>query len=228
MKNIACRIFKEQVDLINRLPMREREIVFYNLINNLFNQFENQIDNQIENQIEHQNDNQIENQIDKQFDNQIEHQIDAHFEHQNENAYISVSISKLGISIYNILYKTIRIKKYSDNYGGKRIRARVKADESKVENTPVIESTTKTKFTPPSLSEVLDYAKAQSEIAGMGGFLCSPELAEAFYLQYDSQGWVRGNEAQTPIRNWQSLLRKWARENQIKEQTQKKEQEYWV
>ena len=51
-RNIACRLFKEQINLINQLPEKDRPLVLYLAINNSFNQFENQNDNQIENQNE--------------------------------------------------------------------------------------------------------------------------------------------------------------------------------
>jgi hypothetical protein len=50
--NIACRLFKEQIDLINALPEKERPQVLYAAIMNAFNQFENQFDNQFEKQNE--------------------------------------------------------------------------------------------------------------------------------------------------------------------------------
>lgn len=102
-KNISCRIFKEQLDLVNQLPEKERAEVLYRAISNAFNQIENQNENQ--------------------FDNQIEN--------QNENAYTSVSvsisksvsISQLGQTILNLLCKNIICKEYSSNYGGKRAGA---------------------------------------------------------------------------------------------------------
>lgn len=51
--NVACRIFKEQINLINQLPEQDRANVLYLSIMNAFNQFENQNDNQIENQNEY-------------------------------------------------------------------------------------------------------------------------------------------------------------------------------
>lgn len=95
--NIACRLFKEQIDLINALPEKERPHVLYAAIMNAFNQFENQFDNQ--------------------FDNQ--------FENQNENAYISVS--DIGNSIIKLLSKNIVVKEFSTNYGGRRPNAGKKA-----------------------------------------------------------------------------------------------------
>ena len=47
--NICCRIFREQMALINNLPEKERAIVLYTAINNALNQFDNQFDNQNEN-----------------------------------------------------------------------------------------------------------------------------------------------------------------------------------
>lgn len=47
-KNICCRVFKEQFELIRQLPESERGYVLYQALNNAFNQFENQNDNQIE------------------------------------------------------------------------------------------------------------------------------------------------------------------------------------
>ena len=74
-------------------------------------------------------------------------------------------------------------------------------------------STTRTRvkeFTPPTLEQVLDYAKQQNDIAGIGGFACTPELAEQFWAHYESIGWRVGNESRTPILNWQTKLRYWA------------------
>ena len=47
--NIACRIFKEQIELIQQLPENERAEVLYKAIISAFNQFDNQIENQNEN-----------------------------------------------------------------------------------------------------------------------------------------------------------------------------------
>lgn len=53
MKNVACRIFKEQIDLINELPKEDRANVLYSAIMSAYNQFENQNEIQTENQIEY-------------------------------------------------------------------------------------------------------------------------------------------------------------------------------
>ena len=49
MSNVACRLFKEQIELINNLPEQERPHVLYAAVMNAFNQFDNQFDNQNEN-----------------------------------------------------------------------------------------------------------------------------------------------------------------------------------
>lgn len=70
-------------------------------------------------------------------------------------------------------------------------------------------------FVPPTLDEVLEYAKQQNDMAGVGGFKCSQETADQFWAHYESIGWRIGNDAKTPITNWKSKLRQWA----IKEKT---------
>lgn len=47
-KNICCRVFKEQFELIRQLPESERGYVLYQALNNAFNQIENQNKNQNE------------------------------------------------------------------------------------------------------------------------------------------------------------------------------------
>lgn len=201
MGNICCRVFKEQLDLINQLPEQERAIVLYHTINSCFNQNENQIDFQLDfsslgkavynilrkNIICKEFSNNYggprkgagrpvskgNNQIENQNDNQIDNQI----ENQNENAYISVSES---VSVNNL-----------------------DVDSSSLRNTRA------SKFTPPTLQEVFEYAKQQNEMAGCGGFACSKATAEEFWGNYESNGWVIGNESQTPVRDWKAKLRQW-------------------
>ena len=191
MGNICCRIFKEQFDLINQLPEEERATVLYQVINNCFNQIENQID-----------------------------------------------FSSLGQVVYNLLQKNIICKEFSKNYGGYRKGAgrpvtkgnnqidyqNNNQNENQNENAyisvsvsdikdNIVDSSnlrnTHVKFTPPTLQEVLDYAKSQSTMARMGGFSCPQKIAEEFWTHYDSQGWVKSNDSRTPVTNWQSLLRSW-------------------
>lgn len=64
-------------------------------------------------------------------------------------------------------------------------------------------------FVPPTLEEVLEYAREQNNFAGCGGFACTPEQAEEFWSYYESQGWRIGNDSNTPIRDWKPKLRQW-------------------
>ena len=64
-------------------------------------------------------------------------------------------------------------------------------------------------FVPPTLEEVLEYAREQNSFAGCGGFACTPEQAEEFWSYYESQGWRIGNDSNTPIRDWKPKLRQW-------------------
>ena len=66
------------------------------------------------------------------------------------------------------------------------------------------------KFIAPTLDEVLEYAKQQNEMAGLGGVRCSKQTAESFWSNYESNGWVISNESRTPIRDWKARLRQWA------------------
>lgn len=67
----------------------------------------------------------------------------------------------------------------------------------------------KGEFVPPTLEEVLEYARQQNSFAGVGGFACTPEQAEEFWSYYESQGWRIGNDSNTPIRDWKPKLRQW-------------------
>lgn len=78
-----------------------------------------------------------------------------------------------------------------------------------INNNSVLQTTRTSKFTPPTLQDVLDYAKQQSSMIGVGGFSCPQKIATEFWTHYDSQGWVKSNDAKTPVTNWKSLLRSW-------------------
>ena len=110
--NIACRIFAEQIRMLQSLPNQDdaKNILYQAVIHSL---------NQFENQIENQNDNQIEN--------------------QNENAYVSVSVSDspLSKSIFNLLAKSIVWKEFSNNYGGKRINSGRKSTNEKMKKSEI-------------------------------------------------------------------------------------------
>lgn len=198
MGNACCRIFKEQIDLINQLPKRERAIVLYAVINNCFSQFDNQNENQ--------------------FDNQNEN--------QNECAYVSVSVytldslSVLGKSVYNLLCKNITVKEFSNNYGGKRENAGAKKKNATGNNQVEIQvekthpaHTARNKFIPPTIDEVMAYAKQQNDMAGVGGFACTEQIAQDFYDYYAGIGWMLPNDSRTPIVDWRPFLSKWARDS---------------
>ena len=99
--NLACRIFKEQIDLIQQLPENERAEVLYKAILSSLNQIENQ------------NDNQIENQNENAY----------------VSVSVSESVSVLGKTVFSLLQKNIVFKEFSNNYGGRRIGAGRKQTE---------------------------------------------------------------------------------------------------
>ena len=115
MKNVACRIFKEQLDLINQLPENERAIVLYQAICHCFNQIDNQNENQIENQNEY------------------------------AYVSVSVSVSELSKCVLELLKKNIVCKEFSNNYGGKREGAGRKSalSEKREEDYNLAEATKK-------------------------------------------------------------------------------------
>lgn len=63
-------------------------------------------------------------------------------------------------------------------------------------------------FTPPTLEEVLTYAKDMNSIAGAGGFMCSRQTATDFFNHYDRQGWILGNG--NHMTKWKPALKVWA------------------
>lgn len=103
-KNIACRIFKEQIELILALPEQDRAEVLYSAIINAFNQFENQ------------NENQIENACISRY--------------KYNNILNNNNISSIGKRVFNLLEKNIVFKEYNSNYGGKRINSGRKKEET--------------------------------------------------------------------------------------------------
>lgn len=129
----------------------------------------------------------------------------------------------------------IQVENQVDNQDGNQDAIQV-ADKDKDKEKSVLNSrnnscnlsTTRTRvkeFTPPTLEQVLDYAKQQNDIAGMGGFACTPELADQFWTYYESQGWIKGNSAKTPISDWKPLLRRWATDEHNKLMAEKAKEE---
>ena len=78
-------------------------------------------------------------------------------------------------------------------------------------NSILVSGIRASKFTPPTLQEVIDYAAEQTQWRGVGGFRCPRSVAEEFWAHYDSQGWKKSNDSATPVTNWQSALRLWAK-----------------
>lgn len=68
----------------------------------------------------------------------------------------------------------------------------------------------------PTQEQVLEYAAQQNNMAGVGGFACTPEQAQDFYDYYTGIGWVLPNDAKTPIVDWKPFLRKWVRNPRFK------------
>ena len=92
--NVCCRIFKEQIDLINQLPEEERGVVLLSAINKAFFHLENQVDNQDANQD------------------------DGHL--LRYSVSISNSLSDISKAVLSVLEKSIRFTEFNANWGGKR------------------------------------------------------------------------------------------------------------
>ena len=84
-----------------------------------------------------------------------------------------------------------------------QIRRDKKRREESTPQTPL------NKFSPPTLQEVLTFAKQQNDVAKTGGFSCSKAIAEEFWSHYQANGWIVGNESRTPLRDWKAKLRQW-------------------
>jgi len=130
--NICCRVFKEQIELINQLPSNERAQVLYCAVLNAFNQFD------------YQNENQNENQNDCAY------------------VSVSESVSDLGKCIINLLSKNIICKEFSNNYGGKRVGSgRKKSDEKRTQKRLVSDDWTPNEQTIYKLDQKgIDWKKA--------------------------------------------------------------------
>ena len=125
-KNICCRVFKEQFELIRQLPESERGYVLYQAINNAFNQFENQNDNQIE------------------------------IQNENAYISVSVSISELGKCILNLLSKNIVCKEFSSNYGGARTGAgRKSVNQIEIQNEKQIPTEVSKSQPKPTINQII-------------------------------------------------------------------------
>jgi hypothetical protein len=185
-QNLACRIFKEQLELVQQLPESERAIVLYNAIVASFNQIENQNEIQIENQ------------------------------NENAYVSVSVLGNCIyNLLSRNIVWKSFSNNYGGARVGAGRPKNNQienqdeNQDENQVEKKPV-----RGAFKAPTLEEVLTYAKQMNDTAGMGGFTCGKQTAIDFFNQYDRQGWMLGNG--NHMTNWKSGLRRWADEQKRK------------
>lgn len=99
-------------------------------------------------------------------------------------------------------------------------RERERKQESKKENISNIWNTR----VAPTEEEVLEYARQQDEMAGMGGFAVTQEQAQDFYDYYTGIGWTLPNDAKTPIVDWKPFLRKWVRNPRYRNTQQEPEE----
>lgn len=104
------------------------------------------------------------------------------------------------------------MNKTSIRYGIDTEREREREEKSEEEKKGGMGGKQKKGFVPPTLEEVLEYARQQNGFAGVGGFACTDEQATDFFNQYDRQGWLLGNGIH--MANWRSGLMKWAQNKQ--------------
>lgn len=99
----------------------------------------------------------------------------------------------------------------------------VSVRQSKKEKKENISSLRTTRVTPTE-EEVLEYARQQDEMAGVGGFAVTQEQAQDFYDYYTGIGWALPNDAKTPIVDWKPFLRKWVRNPRYRNTQQEPEE----
>lgn len=87
-----------------------------------------------------------------------------------------------------------------------------------------IVSSLRTTRVTPTEEEILEYARQQDEMAGMGGFAVTQEQAQDFYDYYTGIGWALPNDAKTPIVDWKPFLRKWVRNPRYRNTQQEPEE----
>jgi hypothetical protein len=176
-KNTSCNIFLEQLELLNQLPVNERGNVIYLALLKAFSRTSNQLENQ--------DDYQLENQL--------------------ENTYISISksisLSKLSISVLNLLNKTLGCKIYSKNWGGKR------TGSGKRGNKPTDRPTIK-----PTKEEIEEYCKMIGKKINLDDFIA----------YYDATDW-KDDLGQPVI--WQRKVLKFAQSYKPEDEEKKKRSE---
>lgn len=233
---LVCRVFKEQLDLLDQLPNKERYEVLYQVILFAFNQIENNSDEIGVSSSMSKLGKTVFNLLKKDI---ICKRVSINYGGRRQNAGRKPTVSKMENVETEIVKPQNKFVPLTDDPA---IRTELEKPTSALsvfletgsgydELTPgerdfadrgdvrknctwhkEIQAATramKTKL--PSEQEVLEYARQQNSIAGMGGFACSDEEALNFYDYYSGIGWVMPNDSRTPIVNWKPFLRKWVR-----------------
>lgn len=180
--NLACRVFAEQLKLINQLPENERATVLYLAINDSFNR--------------------CGYQLDKQNGYQ-----DGY---QNESAYVSVSesLSEISKCVVELLRKNIVFKEFSNNHGGKREGSGSKkgkpnnpTGKNQWTDKPKEEKKVVVKSTKPTLEEVTSYCQER-------GNLVDPVK---WFDYYSANGWKVGKNPmkdwKAAVRVWEQKMK---------------------
>lgn len=166
--------------------------------------------------------NKQRNQFENQNDNQIDEQIETI---TPENKFITLTDNNEIRNALSDSESTLNVfLATGSGYDELTIAEREFVDRADVRSNcrwhKEIQAATKAiKTKIPTEEEVLEYARQQNSIAGIGGFSCSDEEALNFYDYYSGIGWVMPNDARTPIINWKPFLRKWTR-NPLRPQKQ--------
>lgn len=187
-QNLACRIFKEQLELIQQLPESERAIVLYEAIMASYNQIENQIE--------------IQNEI----------------QNENAYVSVSVLGNCIyNLLSRNIVWKSFSNNyggarvgagrpKNNQNDNQDDIQVRNQDNNQDTERYGVLGGKEKKGgFIPPKdANQVYEYGAAN-------GMVCTMKDAEDFFDYYSGIGWCIGNEHRTPMVAWEPFWKKWLR-----------------
>lgn len=110
----------------------------------------------------------------------------------------------------------IQIRSIETNRQNGKKGGRPPKEEEKVVQEPVKQEI-KGAFIPPTEEEAIAYAKQMFDIIpAAGGFKSNREMVTAWFLNYDRQGWMLGNNVH--MTNWKSSLRKWCIDNNNKKE----------
>ena len=181
-QNLACRIFKEQLELIQQLPESERAIVLYEAIMASYNQ------NEIQNEIQNENayvsvsvsvlGNCIYNLLSRNI-------VWKSFSNNYGGARVGAGRPK---------------NNQNDNQDDNQVR------NQDTEHSGVLGGKEKKwRFIPPKdANQVYEYGAAN-------GMVCTMKDAEDFFDYYSGIGWCIGNEHRTPMVAWEPFWKKWLR-----------------